>query len=398
MNDDCTKKRKINIGEIITNIKIGKPVEYEDVIIEGDLVISNLDLPKETPGLLKISSKIKIINSEIKGIIDLNNAMFENQIIFENVKFNKNVNFGGCKFCHESCFRKSKFTLVSYFEKTRFQEATDFSGSEFNNGVRFNLCVFEGPVDFSNSKFIMGVDFEGAHFGEYVHFTSADFQGYTDFRVSEFKRIAFFNGAQFSGELVFNKVQFTTLVLAWSSIKKHLEYDGYFYLALIKNYKDLSWFDDADDCYYQYRKLSFLEKKLGLMKIIDGLACISYGYGKKPKFPLVLSLIFIMIFGIYFSSGDFIAKYTYEERFEPSSVSIGELENKKIFLENQLSPLDPFLFSLGTFTSGLASLLYPFTVYKLVGYNAQIAATFETILGSVLITLLLGTIVNRIVR
>jgi hypothetical protein len=350
----------IQAKAILEDIKRGNPIVYNDIIIEGDLVLRDKIDEK-----LQITSTINIINSEIKGIVDMSNSIFDNVVIFENVKFKKEVYFRGCQFL---------------------------------NGAIFNRSAFDGPADFRNSEFKLEADFEGAQFGGYVHFWNANFIGNADFRVSEFRRIAFFTGAKFNGNLVFNKAQFTTLELEWSSIKKHLEYDGHFYLALIKNYKDLSWFDDSDDCYYQYRKLSLLKGKIGPMKIIDGLACISYGYGRKPLFPLAWSLVFILFFGILFSSGDFIVKYTYEERFETSSEFVGGLEITKVFWESQLSPLDPFLFSLGTFTSGLSSILYPSTVFKLVDYNAQIVATFEALLGYVLIALLLGTIVNRIVR
>ena len=50
------------------------------------------------------------------------------------------------------------------------------------------------------------------------------------------------------------------LFVHWDSIKDHIQYDGSTYLALIKNYNNLDWFEDADQCYYEYRKLAQSEK------------------------------------------------------------------------------------------------------------------------------------------
>ena len=36
-------------------------------------------------------------------------------------------------------------------------------------------------------------------------------------------------------------------------LKGHLKYDETFYIALIKDYKDMGWFSQADDVYYTYR-------------------------------------------------------------------------------------------------------------------------------------------------
>jgi hypothetical protein len=70
----------IQASEILAKIERGEPVEYDGVIVAGDLDISGLELPTEhvdrteaekrlglSDELKVISSQISIINSEIQG-------------------------------------------------------------------------------------------------------------------------------------------------------------------------------------------------------------------------------------------------------------------------------------------------------------------------------------------
>ncbi len=59
-----------------------------------------------------------------------------------------------------------------------------------------------------------------------------------------------------------NSTDFTKFVVHWNVIKNRVVYNGAAYLALVKNYKSLEWFDEADECYYQYRRIG-QERSLG---------------------------------------------------------------------------------------------------------------------------------------
>lgn len=80
------------------------------------------------------------------------------------------------------------------------------------------------------------------------------------------------------------------------------------YLALVENYRRLGWLEDEDDCYYQYRKLDQAGKGWGWSKIIDILAWLSCGYGVRPSYAVVWSLLTILIFGLVFWIGDGIRR------------------------------------------------------------------------------------------
>ena len=87
--DTCSNQRPvIQASEILAKIKRGEDVEYDGVIVEGDLDISGLELPTEhvertafdkqlelSDNLKLINQQITITNSEIRGIG--HNLLFE---------------------------------------------------------------------------------------------------------------------------------------------------------------------------------------------------------------------------------------------------------------------------------------------------------------------------------
>jgi len=44
--------------------------------------------------------------------------------------------------------------------------------------------------------------------------------------------------------------------IRWETVNNHLNYQGAAYLTLAKNFKNLDYFEDADACYYQYRRIA----------------------------------------------------------------------------------------------------------------------------------------------
>jgi len=90
------------------------------------------------------------------------------------------------------------------------------------------------------------------------------------------------------------KADINRMMVKWSLIKDILYYDSSAYLSLVKNYKDLGW-DEADDCYYQYRTINQDLKEWGPSKFMDILAEISCGYGVRAERPIVCSLSLILL-------------------------------------------------------------------------------------------------------
>ena len=86
----------VQASEILTKTEGGEPVEYDVVIIEGDLDLSRLDLPTEhvekmefeikelgLPKEAKVAkSHIAIMNSAIRGEVNFSNIIFQESVDF----------------------------------------------------------------------------------------------------------------------------------------------------------------------------------------------------------------------------------------------------------------------------------------------------------------------------
>jgi len=231
-----SERRVVPASEILAKIERGEAVEYDDVIIEGDLDISELNLPTEhvdrteeekqfglSDELKVISSPITITNSEIQGKVN-----------FSNVKFQKPVDFGGAEFGRYAGFGGAEFTGDAYFREAEFGGNANFGEAEFGGYAYFGGAEFTGDAYFREAKFTGDANFGEAEFGGDANFINVTFDN----------------------ELILNNFKFGRLYITWDSIKDKLVYNGPVYLALIKNFKVIEQFSDADDCYYAYRKES----------------------------------------------------------------------------------------------------------------------------------------------
>jgi uncharacterized protein YjbI with pentapeptide repeats len=187
----------IPASEILAKIERGEDVEYDGVIVEGDLDISGLDLPTEYVERTKnekrqgltdkqklISSKITIINSDIGGKVKFSNTRFQELINFNRSKFTSAyTDFRGVKFGGDAHFELAEFT-GSYvnLEGAEFCGDANFGGAELDKIVIFWGAKFTGgAVCFRGAKFAF-VSFESAKFTA----EDIDFKGGIDFREVEF--------------------------------------------------------------------------------------------------------------------------------------------------------------------------------------------------------------------
>jgi len=115
---------------ILEMIKNGEPVEYYRVNIIGDINLSELPptAPVEQSDYLNIGrfefrqtskGKAKVINSSlnitdsnIKGFINLKNAIFQKEVNFQYTNFNKGANFNNVQFNGDANFWGSRFGVV----------------------------------------------------------------------------------------------------------------------------------------------------------------------------------------------------------------------------------------------------------------------------------------------
>jgi hypothetical protein len=195
--------------------------------------------------------------------------------------------------------------------------------------------------------------------------------------------------AVFSASISLHSANFSRIEVRWSSLKDHLIYDGATYLSLAKNFRTLEWFEDADDCYYCYRRKSQAGKRFysregwkiifNWSKLLDALALISCGYGVRPRYTVFLSVFLIILFALLYWTGNGIVV----EPLNGSHPSLDPSEN--------LSFPDNIYFSAMVFTAKTQVKWYP------VGF-CRYLATAESILGWLLLALFLVTLGRTMIR
>ena len=211
----------IKAEEILEKIEQGKPVEYENVIIYGDLDLHRLDLPFNKNKLKVIKSIIKIEYSVIKGDVFFDHAAFSGLVDFDGTSFTNAANFSG----------------------SHFQGDAGFSDAEFQREANFTRAHFAIDANFSRAKF-NDADFGRARFEKYFHLANA--KVYT-LNLSD---AVFSEGSS----IHLKDFNFNRIAVRWNSIKEHIPFNGSVYLTLIRNFRNQEQFEDQDDCYYQYRK------------------------------------------------------------------------------------------------------------------------------------------------
>ena len=312
--------------EILDKIEMGLPVEYDHVIVKGDLDLSKLDRPKRpvsrssseiqwlslSENATIVSSPIRIIDSTIKGNVYFSNAIFDNSVNFMSSNFKGTADFRGSAFNGYTVFMGSAFNGTANFRRSVFNGTANFDGSAFNGYADFDGSAFNGTANFWGSAFNSS-DFSSVQFDKLVSFDDARLNGSTSFNSSRFKEDALFEGADFNGTLYLMRTKYDRLFISWKNIKE-LGYDDAAYLSLLENFKKLGYLEDYDGCYYEYRRLHREQDWSGkyhamnpaeewFRKRIDvGLEAF-YGYGKKPIWPLLWSAGTILFFGAFWRRG-----------------------------------------------------------------------------------------------
>ena len=281
---------------------------------------------------------------------------------------------------NSASFQYTKFNEFSDFLGAKFEGKLDFHNSIFNKTAFFRHALFKYDADFDNVLFVDSANFRDSQF-EIAGFSGAKFNGSADFNLAQFNRFADFIGAKFCKEVYFNDMTFSKLLITWDSIKDNLEFNGPTYLLLIKNFKEMEQFEDADNCYYQYRDEKRQDRPLGWGKIFDYLAMISCGYGVRWQKTILTSIAMTLLFGIYFSLKGGIS----------DSKEAGKLQKLKECL----------FFSLTLITSAPTDWfvsLYGTEKYKDIIKSNKYAIFLERVVGWSLLILLVNTLSRTMIR
>ena len=247
--------RVVQAEEILKKIELGQPVEYDNVIVEGELDLRGLNLtrmPVERVwyeefllGLpnyyVIVSSPITIRNSIIKSSVSLNGCVFQNEVKFLGTifykpallgdsRFNQTVVLKWAQFNQTADFGDAWFNQTADFGDAWFNQTADFSGAHFNQDASFfgfYGAYFNQTADFNRAQFNQTADFHSAHFNETADFNRAQFNQTAEFASAKFNQTADFNSAQFNHIADFRDAWFNqTVDFSGAHFNQYTDFSG----------------------------------------------------------------------------------------------------------------------------------------------------------------------------
>lgn len=385
MAEDIDAWKYVQSREILDQIRNNKPVEYDHIIVRGNLELSNEESKTNNNQRIIIRNPIRITNSVIEGCVAFNGIVFERCVHFYGTKFDKDVSFTSSEFKKDVSFSQSQFKDLVLFKFIKFQDELfreygsqregnkkirlyfkkdylRFEEARFEKDVVFLGVVFERRTNFRHAQFLKNLSFQENvidknEFHEDVDFSGAIFRKNIDFEVAKLYKKIILEGTRFKE---FN--------VKWTNIKNHLDCgdDELIYLLFINNFKSKGIFEDADECYYEYRINRKIRSKI--MGIFDVGARFLYGYGLKPHYPLAWSFCIILVSWLLLVLGN-----------------------------NEISATNALIISITAFTSGAKDIITIPANVDLVGIPAIIVA-LERLMGWIFFALFLAALGKTLIR
>jgi hypothetical protein len=276
--------------------------------------------------------------ASFNGNAYFNDAGFKGDTDFASASFNDHASFNRVVFKGNASFFDSRFKGDSSFSYARFNGIADFNGASFGGDAEFNGAGFKGDIDFAGAGFKGNVEFIGADCDSYAKFSGAVFNGTASFRDATFNSTGFqavqftreatfqdalfvgpadFESIRFKGDALFEnatlqkelslkRAKYDKLYIRWDALRGGLAYDDTAYMSLMKNFKDLGYYEDYDNCYYHYRVAhravpwpSVPDWKEPFLKLFDYPLDWIYGYGTNPFNAFLFSLAIVFVFAFF---------------------------------------------------------------------------------------------------
>lgn len=328
--------------------------------------------------------------------------MPENRVILASevetiIKAGGPANFSYCTIVGDLNFFGLTIDSPALFDHTIFQNSVSFNYTNFNGYVDFRSSTFNGDAYFESSAFNGTVLFEYASFDKDASFNDVVFKGNTSFNSSQFKGDALFKNTTFQNKLSLTDARYNRLFIRWDKIQGEFVYDDAAYMSLMKNFKNLGYFEDYDSCYVQYRKEHRAQPWPGvsdwkefIMKMIDYPLEWFYGYGKEPFNAFFISLGIVIVFAFYWWA-----------------VGLGRTRDKtkeglkegEVWLDDDAT--DILGFSVTVFLSGTKFFIDPPALPMIEGHSMswiKKAFILERVLGALFSVLFFIAISGTIVR
>jgi Pentapeptide repeats (9 copies) len=231
--------RTVPASEVLAKIKAGEPVDYDHVIIKGNLGLDQLGLPEKhtdralweiswsglPENLIIVNSSIRIADSMIEGIVGFSNTIFEKSIDFTDTDFNSDAKFNDSNFNSDAKFIGSKFNNYASFETSEFNKYAHFVDSKFNGHANFGDSKFNEHADFRSSTFNGDAIFSASNFNSDADFSVSNFNGHADFNDSTFNSDANFKPSAFNGDADFIDSEFSNAFFGRTRFNSHVTFE-----------------------------------------------------------------------------------------------------------------------------------------------------------------------------
>ena len=400
-------------------VTFGDLMDFQGTTFQGNASFAKARFQGDANfGSARFSGNTDFRFARFDGAVSFSRARFDGVVSFANAQFDGNAVFEGSNFDSDAEFDLVQFSRPVTFMGATFSGDATITNSQFGGTTIFMDTNFRGNADFAGTYFVRDVIFRSSHFYGDSSFGLASFSRFADFANVDFERTAFFAvttfegnahflDAKFNNDLVLESARiynmqldnatfgknskislkdadFTRLVVPWSTIRDRLEFNGAAYLAMVKNYKNLEWFDDADNCYYQYRQISQANEPWGWAKLADVIAWLSSGYGVRVSYTAFWCIFTIAFFGVVFWVGNGMKRFEQIGQDIPGSAE--DIEKQRVSL------VDAMYFSVAQFNSAQG----PVNKYP-VGFYRQLAM-LEIILGWFFMMLFVVILVGILIR
>jgi uncharacterized protein YjbI with pentapeptide repeats len=299
-------------------------VDFSNSIFADDLIISDAIFEGQVSFEDAQLDDLELLKAEFLGMPVFVNTTFNGDASFDKVNFLNGCNFQDATFDYAefknvkssgliSNFDKSHFNddlefskltvdSISSFKETSFNKSSNFEGTQFNKRTEFNDAIFRGNVSFKGSQFVDYLNLRGSVFYNYINFDNAIIKGDIlcediDFRRDSWQKVH-------PGRISMNGTRFDRIFINWADLNHgFLVSNENAYLSLIDNFKKLGRIQDANDCYYEYKRYNSRNLK-GLYSLADAYFWVFCGYGVRPEWALYWALFIIVIFSSYFWKND----------------------------------------------------------------------------------------------
>jgi hypothetical protein len=375
--------QEVTFGEILDlrGTTFRDNVSFAKAEFQGDANFAGTSFSDDTDfRFARFNRAVSFSKVRFSGVVSFANAQFDGNAIFEGSNFMGDAKFDLVQFFRPVTFMSAIFSGDASITNSQFSGTTIFMNSLFKGDANFAGTRFVSDVIFRSSRFLAGSSFGLTSFGGFSDFANVIFEDVAFFAATKFGDNAYFPDARFNKDLVLESARiysmqldnatfgkdskinlkeadFTRLVIPWSTIRGRLEFNGAAYLALVKNYKNLEWFDDADNCYYQYRKISQSNEPWGWAKLADVIAWLSCGYGVRVSYTAFWCIFTIAFFGVVLWAGNGMRRFEHVGLEVPSDEE--DIENQRVSL------IDAMYFSVAMFTTSQAPVNnYPVGFYR----------------------------------